>query len=140
MVVLDTDHMSLLDRGGEQGARLRSRLSGLPSDQVATTIISFEEQMRGWMAYLARTDRLAEQVEAYRRLLAQLTGYSQINILGFSEAAAVEYQRLRSSRLRVGTMDLKIAAIALANGAILLSRNLAHFRRVHVLRVEDWTG
>jgi tRNA(fMet)-specific endonuclease VapC len=35
--------------------------------------------------------------------------------------------------------DLKIAAIALANDAILLSRNLSDFAKVSGLRVEDWT-
>ena len=36
-------------------------------------------------------------------------------------------------------MDLKIAAIVLANGATLLSRNLSDFRKVPGLKVEDWT-
>jgi len=40
-------------------------------------------------------------------------------------------------------MDLKIAAIALANNAKLLSRNLSDYlsdyRKVPGLQVEDWT-
>jgi tRNA(fMet)-specific endonuclease VapC len=35
-------------------------------------------------------------------------------------------------------MDLKIAAIALANDALVLSANLREFGRVPGLRVEDW--
>jgi len=37
-------------------------------------------------------------------------------------------------------MDLKIAAIVLANGATLLTRNLADFSGIRGLAVEDWTG
>jgi len=53
MVVLDTDHMSLLERSGAQGsATLRARLATLQPAEVVTTIISYEEQVRGWMAEL----------------------------------------------------------------------------------------
>ncbi len=37
-------------------------------------------------------------------------------------------------------MDLKIAAIAMSLGATLLSRNLADFKKVPELKVEDWTA
>jgi tRNA(fMet)-specific endonuclease VapC len=53
--------------------------------------------------------------------------------------AAEQFQRLQLLRLRIGTMDMKIAAIALANDATLLTRNLADFGKVPGLRVEDWT-
>jgi len=36
-------------------------------------------------------------------------------------------------------MDLKIAAIVLAQNATLLTRNLSDFRKVPRLKVEDWT-
>jgi tRNA(fMet)-specific endonuclease VapC len=53
MVVLDTDHMSVLERNTQPGSTtLRAHLAHLPPDEVVTTIISYEEQMRGWMAYL----------------------------------------------------------------------------------------
>ena len=39
----------------------------------------------------------------------------------------------------IGTIDLKIAAIVLANDATLLRRNLSDFRKVPGLKVEDWT-
>ncbi len=60
-------------------------------------------------------------------------------VLDFDERAAVDYQRLRCSHIHIGTMDLKIAAIVLANGATLLTKNLSDFRKVHSLKVEDWT-
>ena len=99
-----------------------------------------QEQMRGWMAYLARARSMAQQITAYGRLLAHLDNYRRIPVLEFDEAAAMVFQRLRRSRLRIGTMDLKIAAIVLARDATLLSRNLDDFSQIPDLRVEDWTS
>lgn len=52
----------------------------------------------------------------------------------------MEFQRLKRSRLRIGTMDLKIAAIALVHDATLITRNRADFAKVPGLRVEDWSA
>jgi len=140
MYILDTDHISLVERGtGADAQRLRFRLAALTLQERATTIITFEEQMRGWMAYLARSRALANQLEAYGRLQRTLTHYCKITVLEFDKAAADEFQRLQLARLRVGTMDLKIAAIALAHDAVLLSRNLKDFNSIPKLRVEDWS-
>ena len=96
--------------------------------------------MRGWMSHLAQARTLARQVDAYRRLKEFLDRYMKITVLEFDEAAAEEFNRLKQSRLRIGTMDLKIATIALAWSATLLSRNLRDFNRLTGLRVEDWTA
>ncbi len=138
MVILDTDHMSLLE-WGDAPAALRARLAALSPAEVATTIISYEEQVRGWMVYIARTRSVAQHVEAYRRLHQQLDNYCRIPVLPFDAQAAATWQRLRCARLRLGAMDLKIAAIALSRRATLLSRNLADFRQIPGLQVEDWT-
>jgi tRNA(fMet)-specific endonuclease VapC len=92
------------------------------------------------MAYLARTRSVAHQVEAYRRLLQHLDNYRRIPVLACDDAAAVAFQQFRRARLRIGTMDLKIAAIAVSRHATLLARNRADFRRVPGLQVEGWTA
>jgi len=140
MVILDTDHVSLLEWDREGAAPLRERLADLNPDEVATTIISYEESMRGWMAYIARARTVAQQVEGYQRLRRQLDNYRQIPVLDFDENAAEEYQRLRRARIRIGSMDLKIAAIVLACDGTLLSRNRIDFDKVPGLAVEDWTA
>jgi tRNA(fMet)-specific endonuclease VapC len=136
MYILDTDHVSLLQRGGSAEAeRLRSRLTRVDK---ATTIITFEEQMRGWLSWLAQARSLPEQVERYRRLKQLLIQYTEVSVMDFDDRAADEFQRLQKLRLRVGTMDLKIAAIALSHDAVLLTRNLVDFQKVPGLKVEDW--
>ena len=61
-------------------------------------------------------------------------------VIDFDEDSAIEFETLVQSRLRIGTMDLKIAAIAIAHDALLISRNLRDFRKVPRLRVEDWSA
>jgi tRNA(fMet)-specific endonuclease VapC len=140
MVVLDTEPMSLLEWSGAQGsAKLQARLATLQPVEVVTTIVSYEEQVRGWMAYIARLRSVTQQVDAYRRLQRQLDNYCRIPVLVSEAPAAVTFQRLCRTRLRMGTMDLKIAAIVLSREATLRSRNLADLGRVPGLQVEDWT-
>ena len=117
MLAFDTDHVSLLQwGGGEEAGRLRARLQ-TADEEVAVTVISYEEQTRGWLAYVARARTLGQQVEAYRRLRRHLDVYRTAQLLDFDEQAATEFQRLQRSRVRIGTMDLRIAAIALIHGA-----------------------
>ncbi|MGH9801097.1 MAG: type II toxin-antitoxin system VapC family toxin [Blastocatellia bacterium] len=140
MYILDTDLLSLLGRTDSPAShRLRFRLSRLKPEERITTIITFEEQMRGWMSHLAQSRSLAKQVEAYRQLREFLLRYLKITVLEFDAAAAAEFERLQKSRIRIGTMDLKIAAIALTHHATLLTRNSKDFSRVPNLHIEDWS-
>ncbi len=139
MYILDTDHFIILQRPtSAEAQRLRFRLASLKPDEQAVTVITLEEQMRGWLAQIAKASSFPRQIEAYRRLERLLKDYSQINLLSFDGPSVAEFQRLKAERVRIGTMDLKIAAIALANNATLLSRNLKDFGKVPRLKVEDW--
>ena len=141
MVILDTDHLSVLERREQPAVGyLLRRLAEVSPLEVMTTVISYEEQMRGWMAYIARARSMAQQITAYGRLLSHLESYRGIPVLGFDEAAASQFQRLRRRHRRMGTMDLKIAAIVLSRNEILLSRNLGDFGQIPNLQVEDWTS
>lgn len=141
MYILDTDHLSLLERASTHEAqRLRFRLQMLLPEERVTTIISFEEQLRGWLAILAKARDLEQQIFAYERLKRTLQNYSKLVVMDFDARAADVFQDLQKQRLRIGTMDLKIAAIVLANNATLLSRNLKDFGKIPTLQVEDWAA
>jgi tRNA(fMet)-specific endonuclease VapC len=138
--ILDTDHVSLLQRGGPAAGRILRRMQDEPSAVICLTIISYEEQVRGRLAEVARMRSITEQCERYERLRETLGLYCRAPVLPFDDAAVHEFQRLWLMRLRVGAMDLRIASIALAQNATLLTRNSADFGKVPGLRTEDWSG
>lgn len=139
MFVLDSDHMSLLQRGGAEGSRIWQHIRVQPPDNLATTITSFEEQTRGWLARIARAATVPRQIEDYGELKKLLQDYCNIAVLAYDAQAAAHFEGLRQAKIRIGTMDLKIAAIALANDAVLLTRNLSDFIKAPGLKVEDWS-
>lgn len=141
MLVLDTDLITIYLRGGgEAFQKLTTRWRVSSNVPPCVTIISFEEQMRGWLSYIAAVKLLEQQIVGYGKLHALLKDYQALAILDFDDVAAVQYAKLRNMKLRLGTMDMKIAAIALANDALLLSRNLKDFRKVPELKVRRLVG
>jgi tRNA(fMet)-specific endonuclease VapC len=60
-------------------------------------------------------------------------------LIDLSEEAYACYLELRRQRIRIGTQDLRIAAIVLAENSILVTRNQRDFERVPGLAFEDWT-
>ena len=49
------------------------------------------------------------------------------------------FDGLVAKRVRIATMDLRIASIALSQGLTLLTRNARDFSKVPGLAIEDWT-
>ncbi|HSK72025.1 MAG TPA: type II toxin-antitoxin system VapC family toxin [Pyrinomonadaceae bacterium] len=119
--------------------RLQAKLDEFPAEEITTTIITFEEQFRGWMSYLAKMRSIDEQVFAYQTLKQYFDYFKTLTIIDFDTQAAEIYRNLKSQKIRIGSMDLKIASIAITNKAILVSRNLKDFEQVPDLSVQDWT-
>lgn len=139
MYILDTDHLSVLERKGDTAQRLLLRMRIVDPAQIATTIISYEEQVRGWLSYIAKAQTEDKQVEAYKQLKNQLNNYCAIPVIEFDLEAVREFNRLKKTYPRIGTMDLKIAAIAITSKAMLLTRNSSDFGQISGLSIEDWT-
>lgn len=139
MIILDTDHLTVLRyRDDSHYMPLKSRIDRSVDQQIVTTAVTVEEQMRGWLVEINRWRDVQRQVTAYDRLAKIVEFLADWTILRFDNAAAAEFNRLRKAGVRIGTQDLKIAAIALTQDATLLSANLRHFRQVPDLRVQDW--
>lgn len=139
MIVFDTDHLSVLQHEESAAAeRLLNRLDAKPGQQLATTVISLEEQARGWLAEIRRQKSPFGEVLYYDRLGGLVRFYSKWTLLPFDGSSATIYAGLRQRRLRIGSSDLKIASIALARSCRLISANLRDFQQVPGLLVEDW--
>lgn len=140
MILIDTDHATFLKYPeSERSQRLIARLSAASATEtLGVAIVTVEERMRGWLAVIAKERTALRQVAGYRELAQLFAFFHEFAIAPFDEAAANRFDDLRRRKLRLGTMDLKIAAIALVQNALLLSANRSDFARVPGLRVENW--
>ena len=137
MLILDTDHLSALASERAASVQLLARLAN-SGESVATTVVCVEEHVRGWLARIARAPTSDATVAAYAKFQRAVEDLGRGVILPFDAAAASQFKLLQSRKHGVGTADLRIAAIALSTGHLLLSRNLRDFQRVPGLRIEDW--
>jgi tRNA(fMet)-specific endonuclease VapC len=108
-------------------------------DEVATTIITVEEQLSAWYTLLRRAKSAMALVPVYRRMSETVLFLSRLPLLTFTESAADVYERLRKQKPRTGRMDLRIAAIALAHRATMVTRNVTDFEGIEGLTVVDWS-
>jgi tRNA(fMet)-specific endonuclease VapC len=110
-----------------------------PPDAVGVSAVTAEESLRGRLAALSQARNGPIRILQYRHLLESLDLLSQFSLVPFEQASENHFQQLRSSRLKVGTQDLKIAAIALANNVALPIRNRRDFGLVPGLMLDDWS-
>jgi len=135
LFILDTDTLSLQERGHP----ILSPAIRAHQEELAITVISVEEQLSGWYSVLRRATQPPDVARAYERLASAVQFYSGLLILSFTEPAIARFEQLVALKLNIGRQDLRIAAITLEHGGILVTRNLRDFRRVPNLVVEDWS-
>jgi tRNA(fMet)-specific endonuclease VapC len=141
MYILDTNILRLLDHDNADSVVLQLRLGGVARQEIFTTIINYEEQVRGWLALAAQTKDNTRLVTIYMLLRHHLETFRAIQLLDFDIDAAQEFENLqnRQELRKITTPDKKIAAIALAHNAVLITQNLRDFVDIPNLKVEDWT-
>lgn len=134
--LFDTDHLTLYYHRHPQ---LLHRMAVQPPDAVGVSAVTGEETLRGRLAALSQARYGSQRIVRYRLLLESLDLLSQFLLVPYDLASENHFQRLRSLRLNVGSQDLKIAAIALANNVVLLTRNRRDLGRIPGLRIDDWS-
>lgn len=138
MIVLDTDHISVLQYDqSEVARRLSERLQQVPASDVAVTAVTLEEQTRGWINILGRQRDAYRQVPYYARFTGMFEFFADWQVLAFDMDAAAKFFQLRT-QVRIGSTDLKIASIALVKQATVLTRNARDFEQVADLHIENW--
>ena len=134
--LLDTDHVTL-DQHGHSWVTSRLRLAG-PS-QVTISVITVEEQLRGWLAVIRGAATAQKRSAAYLELRKAVTYFASFTLLDYTPAVDALVADLRQQGVRIGTQDLRIAALALTHGATVITRNQRDFRQVPGLLIEDWS-
>lgn len=139
MILLDTDHLTVLKYSdSDRYARLHGRLLAAAPERIGTSIVNVKEQMRGWLSAIAKERTLQRQINAYRELTDLFDFFAKFDILSLSLEAVELFQGFRTSGIKIGTMDLKMACIAVANQALFLTANRRDFEKVPGLRFENW--
>ena len=134
--ILDTDHYSLIQRGYPQ---VINKLRQIDPSQIYITIITVQEQIKGRFKNIDEAKNSPKLIVSYGWLQETISDFDKLSILPFSEQAYFHYDQFRTQQLRVGSQDLRIAAITMANDAILVTRNRKDFEKVPNLSIIDWT-
>jgi tRNA(fMet)-specific endonuclease VapC len=130
--MLDTDISSYIIRKRPESVRARFR--EVDSAQLCISAVSEAELLYGVKAKGSPRGLASTVTDFLRRL----------TVLDWSRAAARHYAEIRaqleSGGTPIGSMDLMIAAHARCAGAVLVTNNERHFRRVPGLKVENWAA
>lgn len=114
---------------------MRNRLA-LVDVPFAISMVTVEEGF--WTAEVAKARNSANRLRAYELLRMFTHNLANWTIVPWTESSEEALTSLMTRKLGIGTMDLRIASIVLANDAMLLTANLRDFSKISDLRMENW--
>jgi tRNA(fMet)-specific endonuclease VapC len=138
MIAFDADVLSEILAGDPLLAAKAAEVS--PSEQTVPIVV-VEEILRGRLNAIRRAEAAKSKItlrRAYELFDETLDAFRQVAKLPYSEAADNLYQQWRGKKIRGGTHDLRIAAICVAHGARLITRNRRDFENFPGLSMEVW--
>jgi tRNA(fMet)-specific endonuclease VapC len=137
--VLDTDHVSMWL---EDHPVVCQNIEEFRSD-LAITIVTVQELFNGWISRLNHPSEANRQVALYAKLSKVVVLLKEVDVLDFDEDADRAFRILltQNSPLRKTRIqkDMRIASIAMANDAIVVTRNHRDFIQVPDLKILDWS-
>jgi len=138
--ILDTDHASLFLAGN------KSIIASVAkhSNNIAITVITVQELFNGWTGRLNNSTQANNLTHLYTKLWETTEFFKVITILNFDKDAENLCQILRQSSNTLAKKriekDLRIASIALAQNATIVTRNYKDFSQIPNLKIENWEG
>ena len=138
MTTFDTDILSLVLLGHASYLR---KFEAVPVKQRFVTIVNCEEVLRGRLHAIrsAETTKKADLLMMkYELLHSSLDQLGKLQVLPYNQLAHDLFSQWRSAKVRIGTQDLRIAAICVAHDATLVSRNKRDFDKVSELKLSVW--
>jgi tRNA(fMet)-specific endonuclease VapC len=128
--LLDTNACIVYIKNTQSGVRLK--LESLPKSEIAVCSIVKAEMFYGSM----------KSQNPNKSLLIQQKFFNQFQSLPFDDEAALIFGEIRADLAAkgkpIGSYDLQIAAITLANNLTLITHNTSEFSRINKLKIEDW--
>ncbi len=118
-----------------------TRAAAIPLHEQSVPVIVIEEVMRGRLNIIRQAEAgrtslsLARAYELFEETVAD---FRRLHILSYTTQAEALYHEWREQGIRLGTHDLRIAAICVAHRAILISRNRRDFEHVPGLITAFW--
>ncbi|MGE4564939.1 MAG: type II toxin-antitoxin system VapC family toxin [Victivallaceae bacterium] len=130
LYMLDSDICSYIIKGGNPSlaAKVKAHQENLCISSVTLAELLFGVAKKN-------SPKLADAVTAFQQLVEVKPWTAEA-----AEFYAVIRRKLELTGSPIGAMDFLIAAAAMADNAILVTNNTAHFSRVPGLKIENWTS
>ena len=138
MTAFDTD---ILTDIAKRVPQVIARVAAVPPDERFVPIVVAEEALRGQLATVRAAQAGAGRIsieQAYAYLEETLRAFKDAHYLSYTNIANALFVAWRVAKLKVGVQDLRIAAISVAHGAKLVTRNARDFALVPGLNFEVW--
>jgi tRNA(fMet)-specific endonuclease VapC len=138
MTAFDTDVLSDLFR---DAPAVVARMGLVPPDQQFVPVVVAEEILRGRLDAIRKAPSAAANwplARAYEEFGKSLADLRRFSLLPYTTTAHALFQAWRAAKIRIGTQDLRIAAVCLAHNARLVTRNARDYTQVPGLTLELW--
>lgn len=137
MFLLDTDIATLVFHKHE---RVLARMAKVDAGQIGLALVTRLEMHRGRIEAVRKAATGLELLRAVDGLGKSETFLGQFEIVSIDQSAADQFDTLRALKKlnKMDRGDKLQAAIALAHGATLVTRNTKDYANVPNLKLENW--